>query len=149
MNYKMSELEKRNTVKSRGQVSGNVTFEGTQDGSPRIMFLGNSITRHGVRAEIGWLNNWGMAASAKENDYVHRIISFVQESHPDAASCIVQGSNFFFNADKDKGIKLCSERSGTTYVDIFDISRNEENLAIGLFKHKGVQIHPGDNGLKK
>jgi len=212
----MSELEKQNTVESKNQVSFEVSFEGKEGGSPRIMFLGNSITRHGVRAEVGWFNNWGMAASSKENDYVHRVISFVQELHPDAAFCIVQGadweraykdydfdekysaaksfnpdvmiclisenipmsefeeeafaenmhkfhtylkgenkdcviiqaSSFFSNAGKDKGIKLCSERYGTIYVDIFDISRDESNLAIGLFEHKGVQIHPGDKGMK-
>ena len=213
----MSELEKRNTVESKNQVSGNVTFEGIKDGSPRIMFLGNSITRHGAREEVGWFNNWGMAASSKENDYVHRVISFVQEKYPQASFCIVQGaeweraykdydfdekyseaktfnpdimiclisenvsmseyedeafaenmhkfhtylkgdskdcviiqgSNFFSNADKDKGIKLCSERYAITYVDMFDISRDEANLAIGLFEHKGVQIHPGDKGMKE
>lgn len=212
----MSELEKQNTVESTNQVFENITYEGKEGGSPRIMFVGNSITRHGVRPEVGWFNDWGMAASSKENDYVHRIISFVQEKYPDAYFCIVQaaiwewdykraeydsdfapaklfnpdiiicqisenvsmdayeieafaenmnkfhtylkgenkdckiiqGSSFFSNVEKDKGIKLFTERYGATYVDMFDISRDETNLAKGLFEHKGVQIHPGDKGMK-
>ena len=40
----------------------------------RVMFCGNSITRHGPKADIGWTNDWGMAASAPERDYVHLLV---------------------------------------------------------------------------
>ena len=43
----------------------------------RILFLGNSITLHGPLAAIGWTNNWGMAASAQEKDYVHLLASSI------------------------------------------------------------------------
>jgi len=39
----------------------------------RVLFLGNSITRHGPAPKIGWNDDWGMAASAKEKDYVHLV----------------------------------------------------------------------------
>lgn len=39
----------------------------------RVLFLGNSITKHGPKADIGWERNWGMAASAAEKDYVHLV----------------------------------------------------------------------------
>jgi lysophospholipase L1-like esterase len=37
----------------------------------RVLFLGNSITKHGPAPKIGWNSDWGMAASTEDKDYVH------------------------------------------------------------------------------
>lgn len=212
----MSDYEKKNTVKSANQVSKYVYFEGEEGGSPKIMFVGNSITRHAPSPEIGWFSDCGMAASKLENDYVHCVLKWVLEKYPEASFCIVQGaewernyrdfdfdkyfsqaksfvpdviictisenipadafekeafaenihklhsylsggnkectiiegSNFFSSADKDEGIKLYCERYGVHFVDLSDLIKDDSNLAKGLFEHKGIQIHPGDKGMR-
>lgn len=49
----------------------------------KILFVGNSITRHGVCREIGWEYEAGMAASAEKNDYAHRTVALIQEQMPE------------------------------------------------------------------
>lgn len=39
----------------------------------KVLFLGNSITKHGPKADIDWHGNWGMAATAEAKDYVHLV----------------------------------------------------------------------------
>jgi hypothetical protein len=38
---------------------------------PRILFVGNSLTYGRIHSE--WIGGWGMAASAPDKDYVHRV----------------------------------------------------------------------------
>lgn len=51
----------------------------------RVLFLGNSITKHGPAPAIGWTGDWGMAASAREKDYVQLLTSHIAKTagaHP-------------------------------------------------------------------
>lgn len=91
----MSQLEK-NTVSSKDQLkpSEYVSFPSEQNDGVRILFLGNSITKHGVAEKIGWLHNWGMAASDLSKDYVHQVMQKVADAGVEACYCIAQISNW-------------------------------------------------------
>lgn len=182
----------------------------------KVAFLGNSITIHQKSPSIGWHNVWGMAASAKEKDYVHIVIREIEkqtgrkvnakvrglanfernflnynysadqdiidfkpdilvlaigENVPelgDEASKLayrdavrkllegfMQGKNpptvvvrgvFWPNAWKDRMMKEAAEACGAKFVKA-DFGRDKSMMALGLFEHRGVQVHPGDKGM--
>lgn len=82
----------KNTVSSEAQLKETdfVKFDNPQGKGIRVMFVGNSITLHGILPEIGWYNECGMAASSAENDYVHILETGIRKTDPEAAFCICQ-----------------------------------------------------------
>ena len=48
-----------------------------------ILVIGNSITRHGPSTRIGWVGDWGMAATTAENDYVSQLIKLLSRNLTD------------------------------------------------------------------
>ena len=82
----------KNTVDSKNQLkeSGVVRFHNIEGEGIRVMFVGNSITLHGIYPSIGWNLECGMAASAVEKDYVHILESKIQEVDQNAAFCLCQ-----------------------------------------------------------
>ncbi|MBR5156575.1 MAG: hypothetical protein IKW59_02295 [Clostridia bacterium] len=90
----MAQIDK-NTVAADNQLeeSKRISFE--EDGNGiRVLFVGNSITRHAPKESIGWLYDWGMAASEKENDYVHVAKKEILNITPNAAFCVCQAADW-------------------------------------------------------
>ena len=74
----------------------------------KVLFLGNSITKHGPKADIDWSGNWGMAASAESKDYVHLVTKALTESSGKAPKTLIRNIADFerSHADYDVAGKL-------------------------------------------
>ena len=87
-----------NIVPALGQNTANVFIYGNEKSKIKILFAGNSITKHMPRPEIGWHKDCGMAASSPEHDYVHLIVSKIKEKYdPNVSFCIAQVAEYEFN----------------------------------------------------
>ena len=116
-----------NTVSAVNQMinSSELSFLGNPQAKKRILVVGNSITRHGPLAEIGWENDWGMAASAPEKDYVHRLYAMLTESGQDIYMRIRQCSYWEGNFNKDNILSYYDEeRAFDADVVIFRLGEN-------------------------
>ena len=122
----MKEIEK-NTVSGDGQMinSSEVSFLGNINAKKKILVLGNSITRHGPLKVIGWERDWGMAASAPEKDYVHRLYAMLTESGQDVGMFIRQGAFWERNfLDESVLSKYLPDRDFGADIIIFRLGEN-------------------------
>ena len=67
----------------------------------KVLFLGNSITKHGPKADIDWTGNWGMAASAEAKDYVHVFTASLSQKQGSTPEILVKNIADFERAHQD------------------------------------------------
>ena len=97
----MSNIEKNN-VSAQAQVQKRNYIEIFDNGGKlNVLFVGNSITRHEPKPEIGWDNDWGMAASKLENDYVHVTIKILEEKLGKINYCVANCGEWELNYEQD------------------------------------------------
>ena len=118
---------KKNSVSAQSQVKK----EGfakivNQGGKLRVLFIGNSITRHGPKPDIGWEHDWGMAASALEKDYVHVTVKLLEEKYGKVDYCVANCGEWELNYYQDDLIQNWSVARGFN-ADII-IIRIGENI---------------------
>ena len=203
-------------MSSAGQLPEDkyVTYLGNRAAKRRILIVGNSITRHDKKPEIGWHGDYGMAASAEEKDYVHllasrileredacimvhqlalwerecteeRALLYAQASHDFMADTVIFriGENiksqagegalalmekafssladyicpkgaraiyttcFWKHGAVDEAIRAVAKKRGMPLVELGDLGDDARYMAVGLFEHSGVAMHPGDLGM--
>ncbi len=149
----MENFEKKNTVKATNQVSQNVFVLGDMmNGEPKIMFLGNSITKHGVAPQIGWHGDWGMGASSIENDYVHICMNKILKKYPDAVFCIVQGAVWersYRNCNIDEYFKEASNFNPDVMICLLSENVINEDFDSEIFIAELHKFHKYLSGKNK
>ena len=146
-----------NTVKATGQIDVNKFVSiYKRGGSKKVLFFGNSITRHEPNAEIGWHGDWGMAASSRENDYVHLIVAELDKKYGKVDYCIAQGAMWeweYRNTDRVLEEYYSSVRDFDADIVIIRIGENitaAKHLEVNCKPHfaKAVDFLVGENAKK-
>lgn len=102
-----------NTVDRKNQINGDKIYflksESVAGGKEtKVLIFGNSITRHGVKPEIGWTHDFGMAASKKENDYVHVLFDKMSKAGLNPNFLVSHASYYEANFYKDEALNFLS-----------------------------------------
>lgn len=94
-----------NTVSAENQVKVNdfVTIY-NRGGAKKVLFFGNSITRHENAPHIGWNGDWGMAASSIDKDYVHLVVAELDRVYGKVDYCIAQGAKWEWGYAETEGV---------------------------------------------
>ena len=139
INFKVTRYDilDKNTVEAANQLADTeiVRFYNPNGKGKRIMFVGNSITLHGFRPQIGWYNECGMAASCPEKDYVHRIMADVNKIDSDASFCICQVAEWEVNYKDGESVHSLFEKARQFDADII-VMRFVENCRRADFDEK-------------
>ena len=129
--------EFKNTVSAVNQMinSSVLSFLGNENAPLKILVVGNSITRHGPLKEIGWERDWGMAASAPEKDYVHRLYAMLKESGKDVFMRIRQSADWERNYRKEGCLsEYDGERDFKADIVVFCLGENVLEEDVPYFK---------------
>jgi hypothetical protein len=129
----------RNTVPSHGQLQDSdvVRFCYKHNSRLKVLFVGNSITLHGAAPHIGWYGDWGMAASAKEKDYVHLVIAGLEKRYGPVSVCVAQLAEWERNYNQEQVLEpFCPARNFEPDSIIVRIGENVNRDILDQYSYK-------------
>ena len=137
-----SEYAKKNSVSSKGQLEETkfVKIVRKENSRLKVLFVGNSITRHAPAPQIGWYGDWGMAASCEENDFVHQTMKGIEEKYGPTDYCVAQAAEWerrYFEGNKSLEEFYIPARDFCADVVIIRIGEN-----INRDKNKEINCKP-------
>lgn len=119
---------KQNTVSAKGQVPSSSLLQiyDVKDAKIRILFVGNSITYHAPKPEIGWFGSWGMAATCEKNDYVHQVVNMLETQYGKVGYGVAQLAQWELSFDENNKWKdnYCGIESFDADVAVIRMGEN-------------------------
>ncbi|MBE6613422.1 MAG: SGNH/GDSL hydrolase family protein [Ruminococcaceae bacterium] len=136
----ISDNAKANTVSSKNQldVGQYVRIFRSEKPVMRVLFVGNSITRHGPAPQIGWHGDWGMAASCREKDWVHLTVAKLEEKFGEIDYCIAQGAAWERAYETDDAVLDAHYAAAREFAADLVLIRIGENIRL----HDDAPIQP-------
>ncbi len=132
----MSDAIKANTVAPTNQVpvADRKYFIGNENAKIKISVVGNSITFHGIKEEIGWTTPCGMAASDIDHDYVHVLSKLLEDNGFDCYMKVDQLSHWEVNYRDNITQKYSYIKDFNPDYFVFRLGENitEERMDISL-----------------
>ena len=102
-----------------------------------VLCLGNSITCHSPKEDVGWYSDWGMAASCIEKDYCHQLEKMLKAKNDKSTVTPLNISNWESNLGCDIDSLIGKELQDK---DIVIIRLGENVQDIDLFRSKIVEL---------
>ncbi len=100
-------------------------------GSFKVLVYGNSIALHGPAPQIGWTNNWGMAASAREKDFAHLLVADLEAKRGEKADLRIRNLASLernFKVDLSDFAELAEDVAWAPDYVVIAIGENAKNL---------------------
>ena len=130
-------MEIVNTVSAKNQVARGEELNhlGNENAPIKILVVGNSITLHAPKPEIGWHDRWGMAASAEEKDYVHVLFSKLKAAGKDVYMRVHQMAYWERNFRTEDVAQLyADDRDFDPDILVFRLGENVPDALVPYFK---------------